>query len=184
MMSVAEFISAYGYIAVFLGTFLEGESILLMAGFAAHRGYLNIVWVLLLSIVGSFLGDQLYFYLGRRYGWRILNRFPRLEPRALRVQALLDRYHQPLILGIRFMYGLRIVGPMVIGMSCVNWGRFFVLNLIGAVVWAILVGGAGYLFSEALELMLSDLRNYEGALLALMVLVGVLMWLRSRWRQR
>lgn len=174
----------YGYAAVLLGTFLEGETILIMAGFAAHRGYLNLYGVIGMATVGSFLGDQLYFYLGTRYGWRILNRFPDLKPRALRVQALLERYHLPLILGIRFLYGLRIVGPLAIGMSSVSRIRFFGLNLLGAIIWAALIGSSGYLFGYALELILADLKLYEEALLALMLIAGIVVWIGYRWRQR
>lgn len=183
-MSLAALLLNYGYIAVFLGTFLEGETILIMAGFAAHRGYLDLRWVMAVATVGSFLGDQLYFYLGARYGWRILNRFPKLKPRAVRVQALLERYHLPLIPGIRFLYGLRMVGPLVIGMSSVSWTRFFALNLLGAIVWAVLVGGSGYLFGNAMELVLADLRHYEEALLALMAMGGIIIWLSYYWRHR
>jgi membrane protein DedA with SNARE-associated domain len=183
-MSLTALLVKYGYAAVLLGTFLEGETILVMAGFAAHRGYLDLYWVIGVATFGSFLGDQLYFYLGARYGWRILNRYPRFKPRALRVQALLDRYHLPLILGIRFLYGLRIVGPFAIGMSSVSRIRFFILNLLGAIAWAALIGGAGYLFGYALELLLSDIQRYEEWLLALIVIASVAVWIFYRWRQR
>ncbi|GAO35614.1 hypothetical protein SCT_1005 [Sulfuricella sp. T08] len=183
-MSLAALLQDYGYAAVFVGAVLEGETLLIMAGFAAHRGYLDLPWVMGVAAVGGFLGDQIYFYLGRRYGWRILNRFPRFKPRAAQVQALLARYHLPLILGIRFLYGLRTVGPLAIGMSPVGWVRFFALNLIGAVGWAVLIGGAGYLFGQVLALLLTDLHRYEEALLALMAIAGIAVWLHYRWRQR
>lgn len=174
----------YGYLAVLLGTFLEGETILVMAGFAAHRGYLDLRWVIAVATLGSFLGDQLYFYLGGRYGWRLLNRFPRFIPRAQRVQDLLHRFHMPLILAIRFLYGLRIVGPFAIGMAAVSRIRFFALNLIGAVIWATLVAGAGYLFGHAVELLLADMKRYEETLLALIVLAGIAVWVIYRLRNR
>lgn len=183
-MTLAGLVQDYGYYAVFLGTFLEGETILVMAGFAAHSGYLELPWVIAIAAVGGTLGDQLYFYLGRRYGPQILARFPRLQPRAAKVAALLQRYHLPLIISIRFMYGLRTVGPLVFGMSRLGRMRFFALNLTGALLWAVLVGGAGYLFGSALELLIADLRRYEGTLLALMAGIGVFAWLVRRWRRR
>ena len=183
-MSIAELLSHYGYLAVFVGTFLEGETILIMAGFAAHRGYLNLFWVLTIAAMGGFMGDQLYFYLGRWQGWTILERFPAFKPRARQVQALLDRYHLPLILGIRFMYGLRIVGPLVIGMSSVGWLRFFILNLTGAIIWALLIGGAGYLFGGAMELVLADIKNYEEWLLAFIAIAGMAVWLFHQYKKR
>ena len=61
-------IANYGYAAVLIGTFVEGETILVIAGFAAHRGYLSLPWVILLAFAGSLAGDQLWFYVGRRSG--------------------------------------------------------------------------------------------------------------------
>lgn len=179
-MTLAGLVQDYGYYAVFLGTFLEGETILVMAGFATHRGYLELPWVIGVATIGGTLGDQLYFYLGRRYGPQILARFPRLQPRAAKVAALLQRYHLLLIPSIRFMYGLRTVGPLVFGMSHLGRMRFFALNLAGALLWAVLVGGAGYLFGSVLELLFADLRRYEEALLVLMAGVGVTVWIIRR----
>jgi membrane protein DedA with SNARE-associated domain len=181
-MSLVSLLHDHGYAVILVGTFLEGETILIMAGFAAHGGYLYLPWVVGVATAGSFMGDQLYFYLGRRYGWDILNRFPRIKPRASRVQMLLQRYHSPLILGIRFLYGLRIVGPLAIGMTSVSRIRFFSLNLLGAIVWATLIGGLGYMFGQALSLIFTDLHRYEEALLALMAIMGVAIWIRQRWR--
>jgi membrane protein DedA with SNARE-associated domain len=183
-MTLASLIQEYGYAAVFAGTFIEGETVLIMAGFAAHRGYLVLPWVMATATLGSFLGDQLFFFLGRRYGTRLLQRFSILEARARRMRALLDRYHLPVILGVRFLYGLRTVGPMVIGMSHVPWPRFFLLNLLGAISWAIAVTSAGYLFGEALSLLMTNVRHYEAALLGVIALLGIAFWLMYRWRQR
>lgn len=183
-ISLAALLQSYGYLAVLVGAFLEGETILVMAGFAAHRGYLELQWVIGAAAVGSFLGDQFYFYLGRRYGKRILRRFPRFRPKAEHVGILLHRHQSALILAFRFWYGLRTVGPLAIGMSPVRWGRFFVLNLIGALAWAVLVGGAGFLFGQALALTLTDLRRYEEALLALMAVTGIAVWVAHHWRRR
>lgn len=183
-MTLAALIQDYGYAAVFAGTFIEGETVLIMAGFAAHRGYLILPWIMATATIGSFLGDQLFFFLGRRYGPQLLQRFPVLAARAPRMRRLLDRYHLPIILGVRFLYGLRTVGPMVIGMSAVPWPRFFLLNLLGAVVWAVAITTAGYLFGEALSLALRNVRHYEEALLAAIAALGIAFWLLYRWRQR
>lgn len=183
-MSLTALLQHYGYIAVFVGTFLEGETILVMAGFAAHSGYLTPHGVIAAATVGSFLGDQLYFFLGRRYGPAVLLRFPSLQPRAEKMRVLLAHYHLPLILGVRFLYGLRTVGPMVIGMSDIKWLRFFTLNLAGAALWATVITAAGYLFGHALELVLADVRYYEEALLVLIAAAGIVGWIVYRWRQQ
>jgi membrane protein DedA with SNARE-associated domain len=180
-VDVAEIIRQYGYLAVFVGAFLEGETVLVMAGFAAYQGYVEIEWVILIALSAGFLGDQTFFYIGRRYGEVLLRRFPSLRARAHRVDQLLLRYHWLLIPGIRFMYGLRIPGPIIFGMGRVGVLRFMGLNLLGAAIWAPLIAGAGYLFGKALQLLLDDLKRYEMLGLALIVLFFVGAWL---WHRR
>ncbi|MGB7541037.1 MAG: DedA family protein, partial [Burkholderiales bacterium] len=109
-MNLADLIQTWGYGAVFAGALLEGETLLLLGGFAAHRGHLSLPLVIGVAVLGSFIGDQFYFQLGRRGGARLLARFPRLAPGAARVHALLERHHLPIILSLRFLYGLRTVG--------------------------------------------------------------------------
>jgi membrane protein DedA with SNARE-associated domain len=183
-MTLTDLIAHYGYIAVLVGTFLEGETVLILAGFAAHRGYLNIPLVAITALVGSFSGDQLYFFLGHRHGQALLRRFPRLQARVARVQNLLRRYHSPLILTLRFLYGLRTVGPIGLGMSGVSRGRFLVLNLIGAVIWVTLIGGAGYFFGVTLELFVTDIKRYEEATLWALAAFGVVVWVAYRLLRR
>ncbi|BDD94280.1 DedA family protein [Pandoraea sp. NE5] len=176
-MDIANLVQSYGYLAVATGTFLEGETILVMAGFAAYRGHLALPTVILIGTLASFIGDQLYFQMGRRYGPALLARFPSVRPRAARAQALLWRHHLPLILSIRFLYGLRIAGPMAIGMSEVPWLRFFVLNLMGAAAWASVIAGAGFVFGQALTDLLANAGYYETLVLAAILLCGALGWL-------
>jgi membrane protein DedA with SNARE-associated domain len=164
-MTISDLVQQYGYYAVFIGTFLEGETVLLFSGFAAHRGLLQLQYVILLAFLASTLGDQLFFILGRVYGKRLLSRYPSLEKQLPRIELLLAKYHSPLILGIRFMYGLRIAGPVIMGTLKVSPLRFAALNLIGAAVWASLIAWLGYQFGNLLELLLQDLKKVEEAIL-------------------
>lgn len=181
-MDIAGLIQHYGYLAVAVGTFLEGETILFMAGAAAYRGHLALPTVMVVGTLASFFGDQLFFYVGRRYGAALLARFPSVQSRAERAKALLERHHLLLILSVRFLYGLRIAGPIAIGMSGVPWFRFLVLNLMGAVVWAMVIAGAGYGFGQTLAYLLGGLDDDETWVLAAILLFGLLWWLFVRRR--
>lgn len=183
-MSIVELIQGYGYAAVAAGAFLEGETVLLVAGAAASRGHLWLAAVIGLAALSSFAGDQLFFYLGRRYGNRLLVRFPSLPARTARARALLERHHLPLILSIRFLYGLRIAGPIAIGMSSVPWLRFLLLNAAGALVWALAVGGAGYGLGHAAAHWLRVIDADELWALAAALSLGLGGWLWARARQR
>jgi len=176
-------IDHYGYLAVLIGTILEGDTVLMLAGFAAHRGYLSLPGVVGVAALGGFLGDQFWYWLGRTRWPGLVARFPSLGQAAGKVHRLLDRYDLWIIIGIRFMYGLRIAGPTVIGTSHVSPLRFAVFNLLGALLWASLIGGLGYAFGEAIEMMLQDAKHYERGAVIAIVALGLAVWL-FRWIRR
>lgn len=183
-MTLAQLLADYGYLAVFCGTVLEGESILLLAGFAAHQGYLSWPLVVLLALCGGTLGDQLFFWLGRRYNTALLRRLPAGEQRAEQVNHLLLRYDAGVIIGVRFMYGLRLIGPIVIGMSRVPAWRFVCFNLLGAAIWAPLIAGIGFLFGQSLQWLFADLERYQEAVLLAVIALLIAGKLLLHWRQR
>jgi len=167
-----------------VGTFLEGETILIIAGFLAHRGYLSLSLVMLSAFIGSLAGDQMFFFIGRFRGKPFLERRPSWQPRAKRANRLLMRYQNVLIAGFRFIYGMRSVTPFVLGMSDVKTSRFVLLNVLGAAVWAVAIATGGYLFGAALEALMVDVKRYELVIVAAAVAVGASLWawqiIRSR----
>ena len=183
-MSLTELLAQYGYLALFVGCLLEGETLLLLAGLAAHGGYLSLPLVVAVAFVGGTLGDQVGFFIGRRYGEALLGRWTSLEAAAARARRLIDRYSALLIIGVRFMYGLRLIGPVAIGMSDVSASRFVVFNIIGAAIWAVGVSGAGYLFGHAIEWLIVDLERLEKVALVCAVLVVVALLILRRVRRR
>jgi membrane protein DedA with SNARE-associated domain len=183
-MELAGLIEQYGYAAVFAGSVLEGETLLALAGVAAHRGYLSLHWVIAVAVAGAFLGDQLCFLAGRFFGGRMLARWPRLEPSVARADALLARRGATLVIGLRFMYGLRLAGVLAIGMSRMRWRRFAILNLIGALLWAPLVAGAGYLLGNAVERLLGHVQLAEYTVIAAALIAGVAVWIIHQRRKR
>ena len=143
--------SELGYLALFIGTLLEGETIVFLAGLAAHHGYLWFPAVILVAVVGGFISDQVLFYVGRRYGNRVFARFPGIAAKVPRVQALIKRWDTLAILVVRFLYGLRIAAPIVIGSCGIAPWRLALYDFIGAVLWASVVGGLGYFAGQAVQ---------------------------------
>ncbi|HEX6020208.1 MAG TPA: DedA family protein [Burkholderiaceae bacterium] len=182
-MTIPELIQSYGYAAVAVGTFLEGETVLLLAGAAASSGHLSMPLVIAVATVASFAGDQLFFQLGRLYGRSLLERFPSLRQGTVRARALLARHDIPVILSIRFLYGLRIAGPIAIGMSGVSWRRFLVFNLLGAIAWALVIAGVGYWSGHALARLFATLDVDEIWMFAALLLVSLAAWLWARLRK-
>ena len=177
-------IEHYGYAAILIGTFLEGETILVLAGLAAHQGYLVLTWVILAAFLGSLGGDQLFFYLGRKHSQAVLSRRPAWKQKVEKVHKLLNRFQTPMILGFRFLYGLRTVSPFVIGMGPVSFKKFILLNAAGALVWAVAVGSGGYLFGQALEIFIGKIKHYELQVFAMIALLGALIWTVHFYHQK
>ena len=176
-MPVPQDFTQLGYLAVFIGTLLEGETVLFLAGLAAQHGYLSLPAVVTVAAVGGFIGDQCFFFIGRRYGKRLLARFPSLAARAPRVHELLMRWDMAAIILVRFLYGLRIAGPIVIGTSDIPYWRLALFNFIGVLIWAPLVAGVGYFAGQAVQQWFGHLPHME--LVALMVIVAavIVVWL-------
>lgn len=183
-MDYARLIHEYGYYAVLLGTLLEGETILAMAALAAHQGYLHVPVLLPVAVAGAIIGDQFFYYMGRLYGNTLVTHFPSLSARAARVESLIARHHAPVIVVLRFTYGLRIVGPMMVGMSAVTPIQFTLWNSLGSVLWAALIISVGYAFGDALQWLMGSIRKLEFLVLAIMVVAGTLVWLVARYRIR
>jgi len=183
-MNLPALITQYGYFALFAGCLLEGETLLILAGLAANQGYLQLHWVILIALTGGFAGDQIYFWLGRRHGGWVLSRYPGLAPVFIRANELIARYHELLIFGVRFMYGLRTVGPVALGMSTVAAWRFVLFNALGAACWAVLIGGGSYLFGDALQFMLADIKKMEITMFFVVLSASFLIWCWRRYKYR
>jgi len=184
-MDIAALIAHYGYAAVFLGALFEGESVLLLAGYAAHRGYLDFAALTGVAGMGAITGDQFFFWLGRRHGQALLLRRPAWRSKVGHALDLIRKHPVGVILAMRFMWGLRIALPVAVGLSDVACWRFFWLNLASAALWAPLVGGAGYVFGALLSTHLAVLHRVEhwvmlGLVVALLALRGFLHSRHSR----
>jgi membrane protein DedA with SNARE-associated domain len=182
-MDLARLVESYGYLAVFGGTLLEGETILALAGFAAFNGYLSLPVVIAVAIVGAVLGDQIFFAIGRHAKGKVFAWFPAVEPKVVYVNAILKKYDGWVVVGVRFMYGFRIAGPIAIGVSNMSWGRFLFFNTVGAIIWAPLIAGAGYVFGHALLRVLERMRGYEIWVFGIAI-AALLAWIAWQWVRR
>jgi len=179
-VDLGSLIETHGYWVLAAGCLLEGETVLVLAGLAAERGYLHPLGVVLVASVTAFIGDQVLFWLGRWRGPAMLARWPSLAAKAGRVNDLIHRYHTPVIIGMRFAYGLRIPGPILIGMSPVPALRFAVINAFGAILWACIVGGLGWLSGRAAETVFGDIKHIEVWLFVGLVAIAATIWLIRR----
>lgn len=164
----------YGYLAIFVVTFLEGESIVIVAGLLAHEGLLELPLVILSAFLGSYAGDQFWFYLGRRYGPQLVGRWPAVAWGVNQVMQRLDRYDTLFILSFRFIYGIRNIAPIAIALGGISPRRFAILNGIAAAVWATVFGCGGYFFGTTMDFAFGGLKTTEERIVAVIAIVALM----------
>jgi len=180
---------AYSYLIAFIWTFLEGETIVLFASFAAAQGLLDPFLLLAASWLGSFAGDQAYFWLGRHSGVWILKRFPAWRYGVEAALRWLERYNTGFILSFRFIYGIRNFSSFAMGVSAIRWQRFLSLNFLAAGLWASSFVAIGYFLGHAFRAVLGDMvRSFSivmlGVFVAFALGVGVMHRLQRRRQLR
>jgi membrane protein DedA with SNARE-associated domain len=168
------FLLTYGYIILFIGTFFEGETILIIAGFLAHEKVLFLPWVIIVAAIGAFAGDQFFFMLGRIKGKKFIQKYEIVKNQVSKIHTLMEKYDISFMIGFRFVYGIRTVTPLIIGTSNIPTSRFLFFNAIGAIFWAILVGCLGYLFGATLTILLGKIKHLEMQIIIWIVIIGVL----------
>lgn len=109
-MNVGNLMRDHVYTAIVIGSLLEG-----VGGYASHQGYAPWWAVTLLSFIVNFFWDQGYYALGRWRGNWLLSKLPRLRLATERLSPRIHRNNRWLIFSLRFMYGLRTVGPIALG---------------------------------------------------------------------
>lgn len=163
------------YLIIFVWTLLEGETIVILAGYFARDGSPNLGLVMLAAFCGSLTSDQVIFFLGRRHGRAFVAKRPWLLLKAQKVFEVLHRHQNWLIVGFRFLYGLRNITPFALGMSEVKARKFVILNVIGAIVWAISFACAGFFFGKLMDNPL--FKKVEHYVLIGIVSAVVVIWL-------
>ncbi|WP_431322864.1 DedA family protein [Rhizobium sp. YTU87027] len=160
-------IGEYGVLAVFLGAAVEGETAAFLGGVFAHRQLIPYWQVALAACLGSFAADQ-FFFLSGRYAtkWSYIQKLLGSEPIA-RVTRFLETYPTGFILAFRFIYGIRTISPVAIGVSKVSALRFAILNAIAALIWGVLITAIGFLAGQAVEAVLGRLQLHLHLLIAL-----------------
>jgi membrane protein DedA with SNARE-associated domain len=158
METIIALLKNYGYWIVFLGSLVEGESIILPASALASQGYLNVYKIGFIAFFTTLFVDQLLFVVGHKYGDKIFKKFPSLQKPADKAFYFLHKYNKLFILSFRFIYGIRTLSPVVIGAAKVPYSVYVPLNFIAAIIWTVVSVGGGYLLGD---LMMDMMHKFQ-----------------------
>lgn len=183
-MSPETLLQDFGYLAVFLGCFLEGEAILVAAGFFASRGYIDPIAVATVGFVGAYAGHIFWFWLGRVHGVKLLERYPKMKRHFGKGIRIFERYGAAAIILTQWLYGLRITCAVIIGMSRISLVKFFVYQAVSCAIWVVVVTAGGFYFGRAIESLLGRVEHIEKYGLIAIVAVAAGFWLWHRWKEK
>jgi membrane protein DedA with SNARE-associated domain len=162
-----------GYVGVFIGTFMEGETTMLLAAIFAKFGYLKLRHVMFYSFLGTFVGDCSFFFFGKFFGRSVVERYEFLRNKAIRSNEMIHRYRHLILFVMRFLAGFRSIILLLLGCANLRSSRFLATDLVSSVVWSILVSLIGYTFANVVYLFVSDMKGYEKIVMTSAVIAAV-----------
>jgi membrane-associated protein len=187
-----DLIETVGYIGVFaivfsetgllIGAFLPGDSLLFTAGFLASQGHFNIWLLVPICFVAAILGDATGYSIGHKFGRSL---FRKEESRFFKPEYLVKseeffkKHGGKAIVLARFMPIVRTFAPVIAGVSAMQYRRFAVYNVFGAVLWAIGVTVAGYYLGKSIP----SVDKYLLPIIAVIVLVSIAPSAIHVWRE-
>jgi len=164
-------------------TFVEGETVVIVTGVLASEGnfHISVELLALAALSGSFFGDQLYYYIGRKYGSPLLKRWPKLVANIDWAFAAVNRTPAMFILSFRWIYGVRNIAPFIVGIAGVPRVKYLVLNFTAAAIWAHSFAWGGWWMGRKLEIWLGDSKWFVlFGFMALMIAFGAFGALRGK----
>ncbi len=180
-----ELISRYGYIAIFILTFVEGESVLIAAGFLAYNGYLNTHAVALVSAAASYVGHGAFFLIAlyRR------EPFLKLAKKVINVnlpkfESFMGKYGIASIFISQWLYGFRLLSAAILGLARMGTKKYFTFQLISCLIWAYICTFGGYFFGATLKNALGNIKKYEFHIALGIVVAGFIIWFIGYVRRR
>lgn len=182
-----EFIVRWGIWAVLVGAAFEGDASVIVAGIVAHLGLLHPAVVVAAAWAGGFVGDLVYYELGRRAAPRVMHTrlFARVAPVVAR---LADRVGLWQVVIARFVYGTRVASMLYWGIRGVSLARFAAFDLLGTALWATALVALGWALSGSAAALLGEVKRIElrllGGVVVAAALVGLAHALGRRWEGR
>lgn len=177
--------ATWGYLILFCWSILEGEIGLILAGLASHDGHMNLFLAIFVAGLGGFVGDQIYFYIGRLNKHSLAKILQSQRRKFALSQLLLKKYGWLIIFAQRYMYGMRTIIPMSIGLTRYNALKFAFINLLSAWVWASMTIIFVWYFGEVIWDILGWFKSYPYLLipLAITFVVGILAYFHYKTKK-
>ncbi|MBL8556741.1 MAG: DedA family protein [Phenylobacterium sp.] len=184
MPDLTHHLATLGPFAILLGSAVEGQLSAMAGGVMAREHLISPLAVFAAAVAGTALADYILFVLGRSFRRSDFVTRASQKRGFARALALIERFPTGFILSFRFIYGLRAAGPVAIGVTRIAHRRFALLNVAGALIWASVCVGLGYLIGPALMTLMHSTAGEAAPIVAVVLFAfvggGVILWRRRR----
>jgi membrane protein DedA with SNARE-associated domain len=186
---------SYGYWIVFFGVMLEnagvpvpGETILLAAGFFASGGHFSLILVMAIATFGAVLGDNCGYWIGHKVGRKVLIKYGKYvmltETRFQFMEKYFHSHGDKTVLVARFITGFRVFTALFAGATGMLWRKFLIFNMLGAVLWAVVITLLGYFFGKSWDLLERYIKGAGWALIGALATAVIVYHIIKRIRSR
>jgi len=158
---VDDYLAHYGYIAIIMGTFVEGETTVLLGGIFSKLNYMELHRVMLWAFAGTMLGDCTFFFLGKSVGRNVIEKFEFLRSKIPLANRIIKRYGNFILFLVRFFVGIRGIILILLGCTDIKKRTFFLYSTLSALIWSVAVSLIGFLFGEVVYIFAHDVKKYE-----------------------
>jgi membrane protein DedA with SNARE-associated domain len=180
MEDILSNLQTYGYVVLFLYSFGGGFLALLGAGVLSYAGHMDLTTSIIVAFVANFIGDLVLFYMGR-YNKKDVMAYLHKHKRKLALSHILMKKHGSWVIFLqKYVYGIKTLIPLAIGITKYDFKKFAILNFFAALIWAISIGVASFMAGEAIQSAYGFIseRPYLAPLI-LVSMLGLIWWYLS-----
>lgn len=173
-------LETYGYVVLFLYSFGGGFIALMGAGVLSYTGHMDLEVAILVAFIANFLGDTMLFYMGR-YNKKDVMGYLHKHKRKLALSHILMKKHGSWVIFLqKYVYGIKTLIPLAIGLTKYDFKKFTVLNLFASAIWAVAIGVLSYMAGEMIKSVYEVIaeRPYI-APIALLSIIALIWWYLS-----
>ncbi len=170
-------LTTYGYIALFLYSLGGGFVGLMAAGVLSYMGKMDLATSMAVAFVANFLGDTLLFYLARYHKHDVLKYFHKHRRKLALSHMLMKKHGSWIIFMQKFVYGIKTLIPLAIGITKYDFIKFSILNFLAAILWTLVVGIGSYLAGKPIMKVYETIAERPYIAPIVLVVLAGLIWL-------
>ncbi|HEY4484288.1 MAG TPA: DedA family protein [Candidatus Paceibacterota bacterium] len=174
----APYLISYKYFFLFLGGLIEGMNVLVLAGFIASSGQINLWVILPILIFAHFLNGCGWYLVGYLGGAKALDKWGhknKLSHQVInRIQEYFEKYSGRAIMFAKFTFSLEIATMILSGSLKYNLKKFFKYNLYGSIGWVFMTVFIGYFFAESFKIFFSFIKDFTLFLIFLAIAIALI----------